>query len=328
MREIHLEAASDENTVAPRNTFCMYGSSGSGKTTLAASFPRPLFLSDTTESGYESLRGIDDSCLFEPGVLPVVFGIEKMNDMSKMREAVASHITSKMVQTIVIDSLTFYADLYLNFIFELQGASQNNLKAYGALGQHLRALRVGWHQMGCNVVSLCLAADPNEDQPHGQPLIPGKEASKFGAGCDYLFYLRHDRFKQGQTFVDQFEVHSKPYGKYLARARRAIGTPELPNPMVNSDYASFLRTIGYDPDATRAALPPYVRPKIVVAQDVPSAPISQAQPSSQARHVAQPHVPNAARPAAVPNNGARPAPQPTVIRRPAIPAGRSGNSNS
>jgi len=338
MRIINLEVSSEQNPKAPRYTFCGYGPTGSGKTTWAASFPRPVFLSETTESGYESLRGLSDDMLFEPGVRPIVIGIEKMNDMAIAREILTPHILSGMVQSVVIDSLTFYADLYLNYLFAIHAASQGaNLKAYGALGQHLRDLRVRWHQMGCNVVSLCLAQDPDEDRPNGLPSIPGKEAGKFGASCDFLLYMRHDRYKQGQSYVDSFEIHTKPYGKYLARARRAVGMPDLPTPLSNASYADFLTALGYDIEATRAALPVYKDPspdilRAIGAGTAPAAPIAQAgaATTSPVRHVpnaaTKPHVPNAARPAQ-PVNGARPAPQPAVTRRPAIPAGRSGNNS-
>lgn len=312
MRVINLEAATEENAAAPRNTYCVYGPTGSGKTTFAGSFPRTVFLSDTTESGYESLRGISDDGLFEPGVRPIVIGIEKMNDMAIAREVLLPFIQSGMVKTIVKDSLTFYADLYLNYLFEIHSGAGDNLKVYGALGRHLRDLRVKWHAMGCNVVSLALAADPNEDQPHGQPLIPGKEGSKYGAGCDFLLYTRHDRYKQGQNFVDHFELHSKPCGKYVARARRAIGMPDLPSPLNNMTYADFIEQLGYSADATRAALPPYVDPRDAImkaiaaraAQVVAPPPAASVAPANS-RPAAKPHTPTAAKPHAP--TAARPA---------------------
>lgn len=314
MRVINLEAAIDSEVVkAPRNTYCAYGPTGSGKTTFAVGFPRPVFLSDTTESGYESLRGLGDEYLFESGVRPIVIGIEKMNDMAIAREILAPHIASGMVQTIVKDSLTFYSDLYLNYLFEIHTGAGDNLKVYGALGRHLRDLRVKWHAMGCNVVSLALASDPGEDQPNGQPLIPGKEGAKYGAGCDYLLYLRRDRFKQGGTLVDNFEVHTKPYGKFVARARRALGMPELPSPLANINYAGFIEQLGYSADATREALPPYVDPtdaimkaimakSVAVAAPPPAAQVAKPaapSPAKPAPAPAKPHTPNAARPAAV-----------------------------
>jgi hypothetical protein len=306
MRIINLDVPTGEKLKAPRFTFCMYGPTGSSKTTTAASFPRPVFLSETSESGYESLRGISDEFLFESGVKPIVIGIEKMNDMALAREALTPHILSGMVQTVVIDSLTFYADLYLNYLFAIHAASNGaNLKAYGALGQHLRDLRVKWHQMGCNVVSLCLAQDPDEDRPNGLPSIPGKEAGKFGASCDFLFYMRHDRFKQGQTYVENFELHSKPYGKYVARARRAVGMPDLPSPLVNYDYSGLINVLGYDLEATKAALPPYKDPTAQIlsfidgAQKTAAAPVAAAATATAPRAPVKPHVPTAARAAAV-----------------------------
>ncbi len=321
MREIQLDEHTD-STKPPRFTFCTYGPTRSGKTTFGATFPRPAFLSDVTESGYESLRGISDEFLFEPGIQPIVLGIEKMNDMAIARQMLAPHIASGMVQSVIIDSATFYADLYLNYLFELQGPNANNLKAYGQLGVHLRDLRVKWHLMGCNVMWLCLAQDPDEDRPVGLPMIPGKEAGKFGASCDYLFYARHDRFKQGNEFTERFELHSKPFNKYVAGCRRSDGVPELPSPLVNTTYAEVLRYMGHDPDVLRAALPPYVRPKLVIPT-APSAPAAAAQapttakPPVPAKPPVKPHVPNA---------GPRPAPVP-VSRRPAVPARPSGNNS-
>lgn len=330
MRIIKLEDSPDQR--APKHTYCVYGPTGTGKTTFAGSFPRVAFLSEVTESGYESLRGLSDEALFEPGVPPIVLGIEKMNDMNLAREALAPHIASGMVQTVVIDSLTFYADLYLNFLFGLAGPSANNLKIYGALGLHLRDLRVKTHNLGCNVVSLCLAQDPNEDQPNGLPMIPGKEAGKFGAGCDFLFYSQHERFKQGNEWTDHFKLHSKPVGKYVARARRAIGMPELPSPLVNTSYAGLMTALGYDVEATRAAMPPYVSPAVAIeafivnaAQAAPPAPVAATHAAAQPA-VAAPvkrHVPNAARPAAASPNGR---PQPVVARRP-VPVRPSGSNS-
>src|SRR5271163_331657 len=145
MREIQLDLPLEAGGKAPRTTFLMYGTSGSGKTTLASSFPRPLFLSDVTESGYESLRGLDESVLFESHVRPRVWGIEKMNDMAVAFDNAAPLVASGQVQTIVVDSLTYYADLYLNALFALQGPAADNRKAYGSLGIHLRDLRIKWH---------------------------------------------------------------------------------------------------------------------------------------------------------------------------------------
>lgn len=334
MKLISLDETHDQK--APRYTFCCYGPTGSGKTTFAATFPRPVYLSETSESGYESLRGLSDDVLFESGVKPIIIGIEKMNDMAIARDALAPHIASGQVQTVVIDSLTFYADLYLNYLFAIHAASQGaNLKAYGALGQHLRDLRVKWHSMGCNVVSLCLPQDPDDDRPNGLPSIPGKEAGKFGASCDFLLYHRHDRFKQGNDYADSFELHSKPYGKYVARGRLAIGRDEIPNPMKNATYSTLIEALGYDVEATRAALPAYQNPTGAIAafiarsQQAPASPpvASAPAPAPQAQAVPVRHTPTAVQPHVASARPANGRPSPTVTRRPAPSPVRSGNNS-
>lgn len=325
MKMINLELPAEENAKAPRHTYLAYGPTGSGKTTWAGSFPRPAFLSEVSESGYESLRGLSDEHLFEPGVKPIVIGIEKMNDMAIAREVLTPFIQSGMIQTIVKDSLTYYADLYLTYLFEQFPGSGDNLKVYGALGRHLRDLRVRWHQMGCNVVSLCLAQDPSEGSPNGLPLIPGKESNKYGASCDFLLYMRHERYKIQQQLVDNYELHSKQLGAFVARARRAIGMSDLPSPLNNQTYATFIEQLGYSAEATRAALPAYdfeTEGKIAKAIDLKmkalasvavAPPVTQAQGSAvKPAAPAKPHVPNAAKPH-VPNAVARPAPAP--VRR-------------
>lgn len=332
MKLISLDESHDLK--APRYTFCSYGPTGTGKTTFAVTFPRPVFLSETSESGYESLRGLSDEVLFESGVKPIIIGIEKMNDMAIAREALAPHIASGMVQTVVIDSLTFYADLYLNYLFAIHAGAQGaNFKAYGALGQHLRDLRVRWHGMGCNVVSLCLPQDPTEDSPVGLPSIPGKEASKFGASCDFLLYHRHDRFKQGTDFVDNFELHSKPFGKYVARARLAIGREEIPNPMKNPSYSALITALGYDAEATRAAMPAYQNPTGAIAaflarsQQAPAIPPVATAPTPQAQPAPARHTPTAAKPHVASARPANGRPSPAVTRRPAPSPVRSGNNS-
>ncbi len=128
-----------------------------------------------------------------------------------------------------------------------------------------------------------------------------------------MLYARYDRFKQGQQFVDNFELHTKPWGKFVARARRAIGMPELPSPLVNQTYSTFIENLGYSAEATRAALVPYDRDteakiiKAITARAavVPATPPAAAAAPTNSKVVARPHTPNAAKPHAP--SAARPA---------------------
>ena len=64
-----------------RVTALSYGQSRAGKTRFAGSWPRPLFLSDATESGWTTLGNMDRNVLFEVGRNPIVWAIDKAADM-------------------------------------------------------------------------------------------------------------------------------------------------------------------------------------------------------------------------------------------------------
>lgn len=276
MREINLEQPAN---VMPKNTFLIHGDSRSGKTTWAATFPRALFLSDVTEGGWDSIANMDDDQLFEPSVKPIVWGIEQMADMATARAKAHALIASGRIQTIVIDSLSFYCDLYLNFLIGMQ-AKKDMRSAYGDLGNHLRDLRVQTHALQTNVVWLCLTKHPEEDNPVGGPMIPGQQAAKFMAGVHFIFHARVHQEKRGQELLPAvFEMRTKKFQNYIAGNRLGGRAIDLPDPLVG-DYATLMQYLGYDPDELRASLPPIVvpgaakpvaKPPVVVAKAAPVA---------------------------------------------------------
>jgi AAA domain len=283
MREIDLNQAPN---VIPKNTFLVYGDSRSGKTTWAASFPRPLFFSDVTEGGWDSIANMPDEWLFEPGVKPLVWGIENMADMAIAREKAAPLIASGRVQTVVTDSLSYYSDLYLNFLLNMQ-AKKDTRAAYGDLGVHLRDLRVKTHMLPVNVVWLCLAQHLEEGG--GGPMIPGQQAAKFMAGCHFIFHSRTYQEKRGQELLPAtFELRTRKFNGYIAGNRLGGKANLLPDPLIGG-YEDFIRSLGHDVDDIRRRLPkingdakaakpvvvaskPPVAPKPLVSTKVTSAP--------------------------------------------------------
>lgn len=207
-----------------RITALSYGASRSGKTRFAGSWPRPLFLSDATESGWTTLQNMDKSILFEEGRDPKVWAIEKVVDMTKAVKDAEPLIKRGEVRTIVVDSLTFYSDLVFNY-FESAGGERDPRRLYQKLAAHLKTLREEIHLLGCNVVWLCLAKDPGEEQPVGGPMLSGQNAQKFSAGCDYLLYHRH--FQSGNGPL-QWEIRTRKFGSYAAGGR---DEGRLPDPL-------------------------------------------------------------------------------------------------
>jgi len=263
MREIDLKAS--ETSDLPFNTFLVYGNTRVGKSTWAGTFPRPLFLSDVSEKGYESLReeNWDDETTprFESDVQPIVWGIEQQTDMAEAVLKIEPLVKAGRIKTVVIDSLSFYSDLIFNFILMKQTKSDTR-GAYGDLGTHLRNVRIKLHSLGCNVVWLCLAKDPDADNPTGGPMIPGQQADKFAAGVDFIFHFRLEQ--PVPTKPPMFQIRTKRYAGYIAGNRLGGRANLLPDPMIGN-YASMMTHLGYDVDAIRSALPSISLIKIPVA---------------------------------------------------------------
>lgn len=210
-----------------RITVLSYGASRAGKTRFAGSFPRPLFLSDNTESGWNTLKYVDPSVFFEPSRKPDVWAIEKAPDMMQaisQLETILREEPGKYL-TVVVDSLTFYADLYFNWIegnalgnsLRPGGKQADGRQLYGTLGAHLRELRIRIHNMNINVAWLCLERTPSPEEPIGGPLLSGQNAQKFAAGCDYVLF--HRSFQVNPSTPVQWEIRTRRYGNYMAGGR-------------------------------------------------------------------------------------------------------------
>jgi hypothetical protein len=225
MREIDLSS----HQPPKRTTVLSYGQMRSGKTRWAATWPRPLFLSDATEGGWTTIKNMDRNVLWEPDVVPRVWAIDTAADMMQALGDVEPLIKQNQVQTLVIDSLTFYNDLYLAMLCRVaaQGGRQPDMRrVYGNLGQHLRELRIRVHNLDTNVVWLCLAKQPDDSNPMGGPMISGQQAQKFSAGCDYILY--HRAYQPTPNDPHYFEIRTRRYSQYAAGGRDEF---KLPDPL-------------------------------------------------------------------------------------------------
>lgn len=198
-----------------RITVLSYGHSRSGKTRFAGTWPRPLFLSDATESGWTTLGYMSRDALYEADRPPVVWAIEKVPDMFQALKDAEPLIKRGEIQTVVVDSLTFYQDLFLNYMERATSGRTDARQLFGKLASHLKELREQVHLLGTNVVWLALAKDPGEDQPVGGPMLTGQNAAKFAAGCDYLFY--HRSISTGGNL--QWEIRTRKWTSYAAGGR-------------------------------------------------------------------------------------------------------------
>lgn len=214
MRDINLD------TAPARTTILSYGAMRSGKTRWAATWPRPLFLSEATEGGWTTMRNMSPDAFFEPGRKPKVWAIEKAADLIASLAKIEPMIASGEIMTVVIDSITFYSDLYYSNLVTLArnaGKQPDLRQVYGNLGDHLRYVREQYHGLLCNVIWLALEKAPNEENQFGGPMIPGQSAQKFAAGCDYILY--HRVFQRDKGLANSYEIRSRGWERYVAGGR-------------------------------------------------------------------------------------------------------------
>jgi len=257
-----------------RITVLSYGQSRAGKTRFAGSWPRPLFLSDATESGWTTLSNMDHNARFEPERAPVVWAIEKAADMMQAVHDAEPMVKRGEIHTIVIDSLTFYADLFFNTLDAAGGNRADGRQLYQKLGQHLKNLREQVHLLGSNVVWLALEKPPGEDTPIGGPMLSGQNAAKFAAGCDYVFYHRSFQSQPNQPL--QFEIRTRKYQHYQAGGR---DEGRLPDPLgymqaveggndifvPDCTYRTLAEALGILPIVDGASIAPATAPVVAAA---------------------------------------------------------------
>lgn len=265
-----MEPIDLDNAVSGRRTVCLYGGTRTGKTHFAATAPRPLFISDATESGWTTIAKMDRSLWWEPDVKPIVWPISSVPEMAQAFARAVPLVQAGTVRSVFIDSLSFYADQYLAYLYNLI-TNHDTRKIYGELGIHLRDLRVKWHSLPCNVGWLCLSKDPDEENKVGGPLIPGQQAAKFTAGVDNILYFRESAAATasapaapaaGVTVAQapapagrKRFIHTKRYGNYIAGGRE--GSFDVQDPLAVPTWRGFLAAIGEEAPDVNAPVPSF-----------------------------------------------------------------------
>lgn len=221
LEEVNLEAADEQYTVL------VHGDTGSGKTRFAASWPDTLFLAVNDEKGWETIRWMESSNFYE-GRKPRVWKLKKATDLVEAHKDVQPLIAAGKVKTIVIDSLTFWVEMFYDHLLTQMG-NKDNRQVYGVLGDHMRNVRIKFHQLNCNVIWLCTTRQPDEPTKLAMPEIKGKSALTFPAGCKYVWYMRSAQ--EGKRTA--FNLHTRKFGNVMARGRDG---GRLPDPIENPSY--------------------------------------------------------------------------------------------
>ncbi len=223
-----LEEVNFDSSVDDQYTVLVHGDTGSGKTFFSSSWPDALFLSASDEKGWETIRWMDSSRFYD-GIRPRVWKLQKATDLVDAHRDAQPLINRGEVKTIVVDSLTFWVDMFYDHLLNQAGASKDNRQIYGMLGDHLRNVRIKFHALKCNIIWLCTTRQPDENNKLAVPEIKGKSAFTYPAGCKYVWYMRSQQDGKQTSFY----LHTKKYGNVLARGRDG---GRLPDPIYDPTY--------------------------------------------------------------------------------------------
>ena len=164
----------------PKPLTCfVYGRSRIGKTTFAATFPRPVFLVAGIEGNEATLNQY-------PGI--TVIRIDSTRDMD---EALKWLLMNKSkYDTVIVDSLTFYCDMFISEIVKKTGGMQ--IQDWQKLDLHvMKYLVPSLHTLGKHVVWVALEQEMRKgDSVSGYcPMLYGKAPQKVPATTDLILRM-------------------------------------------------------------------------------------------------------------------------------------------
>lgn len=192
----------------------VYGNTRSGKTSFAATATKPVFLSIGIEGGDKTLR------LFDVDIIE----IKSSKDMHEAVDLISKN--PGKWETVVVDSLTFYQDLFLSELTTRAPGRMLQQRDWGLLDlEIMKWLMPSLHNLPINVIWICLAQLTKDDNSgslvRGEPMAFGKCAQKLPATTDLILYTDTQTFLDPQTrqMTTQFFLRAQPYGVFVAGGR-------------------------------------------------------------------------------------------------------------
>ncbi len=232
-------------------TVLSYGDTRTGKTRFAATFPNTVVIADAGERGWDTIIHMPTGEFYHPGKAPLVLPVRDQAEMSAALTVVEGWVKAGLVDTVVIDSITFYAESWLQNTKRLFKGEPDNYALYGGLLDHLAFIRKLVHGWPCNVVWLALAAPPeNKPKRQGGPLLPGQSRDRFPPACQYCFYhlvwdATGDVEQPDGSMAKQswlvYEARTQRWEDYLAGGR---DNGRLPDPLHYPTYRMIAEHLG------------------------------------------------------------------------------------
>lgn len=274
--------SNDDGTAAsssPYLTVLSYGHTRSGKTRFAATWPNAVFISDATERGWDTIIHMPAEDFYHPGKRPIVLPVHNQQEMIEAIAIAEQWVKAGLIDTIVIDSITFYAESWLSHAMakaKAAGAKLEGWDLYGPLLNHLTDLRKQVHGLLCNVVWLALAKDPDKKETGG-PMLPGSSRLRFPPACNYVFYHRKYAYERdveggGKEIQQVYEAHNTTWEGYIAGGR---DNGKLGDSLYYPRYREIAEKLGL-----RAFDPKTVPRELIDAAFAPAAAAATAKPAT------------------------------------------------
>lgn len=257
-----MKAISVKNRGPKQLTAMLVGDSRSGKTHFAATWPRPIFLMDASEHGWTTLQYMEPDEWYEPGHEPYAIAIEEPKDLVACLVALRQQSEGAKVDleswpvptgkneigTVVIDSLTFYADAYFSKL-EVEAAGNGKVvdtrSCYGDLHSHLRFLMIQVHKLPYHVIWTALPKEI-EGALNGA-LVAGQTATKAPARCDLWLLCNKNEQRSGKKVTVDYEIHTENYRGMKAGHRFG----KMLDPIMGAHFEAFEAALQLEPWTNR-----------------------------------------------------------------------------
>jgi len=206
-------------------TTFLFGAPGTWKTTWAGQWPKPLFLSVGAEGG-------DDALAMLPSIYgvpaPPSFHITSPDMMHKKIEMIRRDYARMGVNTIVVDSITYYVDMWIAQLMSLRykdpkikakierdggDATNMTMRDWGLLAMHIRDLAMLLHNTPLNVIWIALEKEVKESDGQGggsrtvavDPYIRGEMAIKLPGMCKMIIHA-HKELKPDPNVIGRMMI--------------------------------------------------------------------------------------------------------------------------
>lgn len=194
---------------SPGLSIFLFGGFGTRKTSVAATFPAPLFLSCGTEHGDRALPYVTQ--LYGVPV-PPIFTVPSPTKLMEYIDWIVRYAKQAGFGTIVFDSLTYYADLWMSTLMsrrregmrssrmteeQIADALQMRKQDWGAMETHLmKDVVARVHGTGLNAIWIVVEKKLMENDEKAQsarqigvaPYITGATAGKLPGLCDMIVH--------------------------------------------------------------------------------------------------------------------------------------------